>query len=80
MPRVDLLLERVQHVDRILEPHGVDGAIRVAVIRDDDLEHGASAEPLQVLDRPILLAALCGKEGVADVRLDRFRERFEVGP
>lgn len=28
---------------------------------DDDLEHAAPAEPLQALDRPILLAALRGR-------------------
>lgn len=45
---------------------------------NDDLEHAAPAEPLQALDRPIVLAALVGEQGTADVRLNRLRKCREA--
>jgi hypothetical protein len=38
------LLERVKHIDRVLELHRIDGPIRIAVMRRDDFENAASAE------------------------------------
>jgi hypothetical protein len=35
-------------------------------MRNDDLEHAVPGEPMQALDRPILLATLRSEEGVAD--------------
>ncbi|HUE89432.1 MAG TPA: hypothetical protein VMO26_25415 [Vicinamibacterales bacterium] len=64
------LLERVKHIDRVLEPHridGIDGPIRIAVMRRDDFENAASAESLQRLDRPVFFTALGGEERIADI-------------
>src|SRR5215204_6010249 len=44
-----LLLKCVKHVNRVLELHGVDGAVRVPVMRRDDLQHVPPPESLQRL-------------------------------
>lgn len=45
-----LLLERVQDIDRLLEPNRVHGSIRVSVARLYDLQH-ARTEPFPSLHR-----------------------------
>src|SRR5438552_9109909 len=50
-PLPGLLLERMQDVDRVFEPDGVDGAVGIAVIVVHDLEHSTTAQALQGASR-----------------------------
>jgi hypothetical protein len=57
-----LLLEDVQHVDRIGETHSVDRTVGVAVVVFDDLQDAGSAEALQRLRARMLGAELRPEE------------------
>ena len=74
------LLESVQHVDRLREAHGIDGAPGVASVVRDDLNHKPSAKTFQRLCRRVGFTLLGRVEGLADIAPDLARKTPQVSP
>ena len=75
-----LLLEGVEHVDRLVEPGCVDRAIRVGVVTVDDLHDARAPEAFQRLCGWIGLAVLGRVESLADITADLLRKPLEIRP
>src|SRR3546814_20344630 len=64
-PLLRLLLEGMQNIDPVRELHRVDGAIGIAVIVIDYLEHASAAEPGERLGGIMLATGLGEVESVS---------------
>lgn len=58
------------------ETDRVHGSVGVSLIRRQNLEHGPAAKTLECFHRRILLALLCGVEGLPDVSTDALGKVF----
>ena len=74
---VGFLLKRVQHVDRLLKAHRIDGSIRIALVRLDDLHH-ARTQPLPRFRRRGYASELRDAKGIPDVVLYPLRELEQI--
>ena len=70
----------MEQVDRLVEPGGVDRAIRVGVVTFDDLHDARAAEAFQRLCGWIGLAVLGRVEGFAEITADLLRKPLEILP
>ena len=77
MPDGDFFMNAWRTVHRLLEPNGVDGSIRICVVRLDDLQH-ARTEPFPRFRRPRGPTELRNAEGIPHVFLDRCGKAQEV--
>src|SRR3954447_3258939 len=77
-PALRLLLERMEHVHRTGELHGVHHAIGVPVVVFDDFEHPRPAEPLQHFRTDVLSSLLGLPEGEARRLADTGGERPQI--
>jgi hypothetical protein len=77
-PVLRLLLEGVEHIDDAREAHGLDGAVGVAVMVVDHLQHARPAEPLERLGPSGLAAGLSLPQRPADTQSDGLGELTQV--